>query len=85
MVSTLLTIPCFNLNTRGQEGNTELALGYPEDFNKEKGDAIRMNGLSFMNCCLEDSSAKSSKEWHKMLKTDGLSHTATSQKHGDKN
>lgn len=45
MVSTLLTIPCFNFNTHGQEGNTELALGYPEDLNKEKGDAIRKNGL----------------------------------------
>lgn len=67
----------------GEEWNTELALGYPQDFNKEKGDAIRRKGLSFMNCCLEDSSAKSGKEWYKMLKTDGLSHSAISHKYGE--
>lgn len=62
MVFTLLTIPCFNLHAHGQGWNTELALGYPEDFNKEKGDATKKKGSSFMNCYLENSSAKSGKE-----------------------
>lgn len=56
--------------THSQEWNIKLALGYPEDFYKEKGTAIgRKDQLS--NCCLKDSSAKSCREryiYHKMYK-----------------